>query len=130
MERQLFDALMVIMPVLAIIVFVALFFVKAGYGWFRTRNWGLSIDNRIGWVCMEAPVFFVMAHLWWYSEVRFEAVPFLCFLLFEVHYFQRSFIFPCLMRGNIRRHGCLGRSFGWERLSSWWEWESIGIQTT
>lgn len=102
MERQLFDALMVIMPVLAIIVFVALFFVKAGYGWFRTRNWGLSIDNRIGWVCMEAPVFFVMAHLWWYSEVRFEAVPFLCFLLFEVHYFQRSFIFPCLMKGRSR----------------------------
>lgn len=102
MEQQLFDVLMVAMPLLAIVVFIALFFVKAGYGLFRTDNWGFSIDNKIAWVCMEAPVFFVMLFLWWRSSVRFEVVPLICFLLFELHYFQRSFVFPCLMKGKSR----------------------------
>ena len=39
---------------------------------------------------MEAPVFLVMLYLWWNSSVRFDAAPFLFFLLFELHYFQRS----------------------------------------
>ena len=102
MEQQLFDVLMVAMPLLAIVVFIALFFVKAGYGLFRTDKWGFSIDNKIAWVCMEAPVFFVMLFLWWCSSVRFEVVPLICFLLFELHYFQRSFVFPLLMRGKSR----------------------------
>lgn len=102
MEQQLFDVLMVAMPLLAIVVFIALFFVKAGYGLFRTDKWGFSIDNKIAWVCMEAPVFFVMLFLWWCSSVRFEVVPLICFLLFELHYFQRSFVFPCLMKGKSR----------------------------
>lgn len=102
MEQLLFHVLMVAMPLLAIVVFVALFFVKAGYGLFRTDKWGFSIDNKIAWVCMEAPVFFVMLFLWWRSPVRFEIVPLICFLLFESHYFQRSFVFPCLMKGKSR----------------------------
>ncbi len=51
---------------------------------------------------MEAPVFLVMLYLWWNSSVRFDAAPFL-FFLFELHYFQRSFIFPFLMK---ERAGC------------------------
>ena len=101
MEQQLFDVLMVAMPLLAIVVFIALFFVKAGYGLFRTDKWGFSIDNKIAWVCMEAPVFFVMLFLWWRSSVRFEVVPLICFLLFELHYFQRSFVFPCLGKSRM-----------------------------
>ena len=89
MEQQLFDVLMVAMPLLAIVVFIALFFVKAGYGLFRTDKWGFSIDNKIAWVCMEAPVFFVMLFLWWRSSVRFPSVrialfsAFVCIPLFD-----------------------------------------------
>ena len=55
-----FHMLLGVMSVLALVVFVALYFVKAGYGMFRTASWGWSIDNRLAWVLMEAPVFFVM----------------------------------------------------------------------
>ena len=51
---------------------------------------------------MEAPVFFVMLYLWWNSSVRCSAVPLVFFLLFELHYFQRAFIFPFLMKGKSR----------------------------
>lgn len=69
------------MSALAVIVFVALYYVRAGYGMFHTPKWGLSVNNKLGWVLMEAPVFLVMLYLWWNSSVRFDAAPFLFFLL-------------------------------------------------
>ena len=51
---------------------------------------------------MEAPVFIVMLYMW-ASNGACTALPsFLAFLLFELHYFQRSFIFPMLMKGKSR----------------------------
>ena len=38
---------------------------------FHTPKWGLSVNNKLGWVLMEAPVFLVMLYLWWNSSVRF-----------------------------------------------------------
>lgn len=102
MGQQTFEFLLLAMSALAVIVFVALYYVRAGYGMFHTPKWGLSVNNKLGWVLMEAPVFLVMFYLWWNSSVRFDAAPFLFFLLFELHYFQRSFIFPFLMKGKSR----------------------------
>ena len=45
------------MAVTAVIVFIALYFVKAGYGIFRTKQWGISIDNKVAWIMMEASAF-------------------------------------------------------------------------
>ena len=47
------------MAVIAVFVFIALYFVKAGYGIFRTKQWGISINNKAAWVMMAAPVFIV-----------------------------------------------------------------------
>ncbi len=95
---HLFDLFLMGMTVTAVIVFVALQFVEAGYGMMYTRKWGPVINNRVGWVIMEAPVFVAMAALWWFSSRRWEVAPLVMFLLFELHYFQRSFIFPFLIR--------------------------------
>ncbi len=97
-----FDVLLWCMTLLAVIVFISLFFVRAGYGVFRTKQWGIAVNNKIGWVIMEAPVFIVMLWLWWCSEVTCEVVPLIFLLLFECHYFQRSFIFPLLLRGHSK----------------------------
>ncbi|MDE5677181.1 DUF1295 domain-containing protein [Phocaeicola sp.] len=102
MGQQTFDLLLLTMSILAVVVFVALYYVRAGYGMFRTAKWGMSVGNKAGWILMEAPVFFVMLYLWWNSPVRFNTVPFLFFLFFELHYFQRSFIFPFLLKGKSR----------------------------
>ena len=55
---EIFNCFLIAMSFLALLVFVALYFVKAGYGVFRTRSWGISIPNKTAWVLMEAPVFF------------------------------------------------------------------------
>lgn len=99
---EYFNFMLIAMAVLAVIVFVALHFVEAGYGMMYTRRWGVTVNNRLGWVLMEAPVFVAMAVLWYCSARRYEIAPVVMFLLFELHYFQRSFVFPLLIRGNGR----------------------------
>lgn len=92
------------MLILAAIVFLCLYFVKAGYGMFRTKQWGLSIDNKLAWVLMEAPAFVVMLVVWAYSAPDYRTLPaaLALLLMFELHYFQRSFVFPFLMTGRSR----------------------------
>lgn len=90
------------MASLAVVVFVALFFVNAGYGKFYNKNWGPTLDNHLGWFLMEVPVFVAMLALWWLSERRTDYVRLVFLLLFEAHYFHRSFIFPLQLRGHNR----------------------------
>ena len=63
MEQQTFDLLLLTMSALAVVVFAALYYVRAGYGMFQTSKWGISLNNKLGWILMEAPVFFVMLYL-------------------------------------------------------------------
>ena len=96
------------MAVMAVIVFVALFYFKAGYGYLSTSKWGPKISNKAAWVIMEAPAFVFLL----YQTISFAAsgvetgnsrtVLYIMAGLFLLHYFQRSFIFPFLMRGKSK----------------------------
>lgn len=96
------------MAVMAVIVFVALFYFKAGYGYLSTSKWGPKISNKAAWVIMEAPAFIFLL----YQTISFAAsgvetgnsrtVLYIMAGLFLLHYFQRSFIFPFLMRGKSK----------------------------
>ncbi|MBQ0078216.1 MAG: 3-oxo-5-alpha-steroid 4-dehydrogenase, partial [Bacteroidales bacterium] len=99
---QEYNIFLIVMAVVAAVVFVSLFFVDAGYGKFYTRKWGPTIGNRLGWMLMECPVFFLMLALWLASDRRGEVAPLVMLIIFETHYFQRSFIFPLLIRGKGR----------------------------
>ena len=93
------------MAVMAVIVFVALFFFKAGYGYLSTSNWGPKIGNKTAWVLMEAPAFIFLL----YYTIQFaisgaetgnsKSVLYILAGFYLLHYFQRSFIFPLMMRG-------------------------------
>lgn len=91
-----------VMAVMAVVVFVALHFVEAGYGYLFNPKFGCPISNKVGWVMMESPVFVAMALLWGLSDRRLETAPLVLFLLFELHYFHRSFIFPLRLRGQSK----------------------------
>ncbi len=95
-----FDILLIVMTLLGLVVFVALHFFEAGYGYlFR---YGPPVPNKIGWIAMEAPVFVAMCALWIASDRTWEAAPLALFALFQLHYLQRAFIFPLLIRGKSR----------------------------
>ena len=100
---------MTCMAAMAVVVFVALFFFKAGYGYLSNSNWGPKISNKVAWVLMEAPSFCFMM----YYTLRFASkggavngcsnlVLYILAAFFLLHYFQRSFIFPLMMRGKSK----------------------------
>lgn len=90
------------MAATAVVVFLALLKIEAGYGIAYTPKWGPSVNNKLGWVLMESPVFIIMLILCLLSPRRTEIAPLVMFLIFELHYFQRSFIFPFMMKGKSR----------------------------
>ena len=103
---SIYYTIMGCMAVMAVIVFIALFFFKAGYGYLSTTNWGPKISNKTAWVLMEAPAFIFLL----YYTIRFalsgvdtgnsKTVLYIMAGFYLLHYFQRSFIFPLMMRGK------------------------------
>lgn len=65
-------------------------------------KWGPSIPNKAGWFIMEFPAFCCMALIWIFSPRAGEIAPCIMAGLFELHYFQRTFIFPFLIKGKNR----------------------------
>lgn len=94
------------MTLLAIVVFTILQFVTPAYGMTFNNRWGASINSKWGWVIMEAPVFILMCVMYIYAlrhqVCAFNWVTFWIFILFQLHYFQRSYVFPACMRGNSK----------------------------
>lgn len=94
------------MTLLGVVVFIVLQFVTPAYGMTFNSRWGMSVRSNLGWFIMESPVFFTMLMLYFislYYHIRpFNIVTFVMFVFFEFHYFQRSFVFPLLMRGQSR----------------------------
>ncbi len=95
-----YNMFLAVMAVTALIVFIALYFVKAGYGYLYNPKFGFPVPNKIAWVLMEAPVFVAMWLLWWFGGRTLEIVSMILFSIIQIHYFQRSFIFPMLLRGR------------------------------
>lgn len=102
LNESTFNIFLVIMTIAGFVVFIALHYINAGYGIMYTKRWGMSVNNKLGWILMEAPVFILMCLLWWFSSKRFETAPLIIFLIFQLHYLQRAFIFPLLLRGKSK----------------------------
>jgi len=100
MTLHTFYLFLAVMAAVALVVFVSLFFVDAGYGKFYDKKWGPAVNNKLGWVLMESPVFIAMLVLWLCSDRRDDLVRLAFLFLFELHYFQRSFVFPFRLRGK------------------------------
>lgn len=102
MQIQTFDCILYLMLAIAVIVFVALYFINAGYGMFNNGKWGRSIGNRTGWVLMEAPVFIVLIVLLALSGRKCMPVPVIITSFMLTHYFRRAFVFPFLFKSKSR----------------------------
>lgn len=102
LNPEQFNLLLYTMIGVAVVVFIALYFVEAGYGKMISPKWGPAISNKVAWVLMECPVFFVLLYMWLQSDRRMLAAPLVLFLMFELHYFLRSFIFPLLLKGKSK----------------------------
>ena len=102
-EHGLFGYMLVAWMALAVVTFVGLLFVTAPYGRHARQGWGLTVDNRLAWIIMEAPAALVFAACFLLGEETHALVLVLFFALWEVHYIHRAFVYPLgLTRGAKR----------------------------
>lgn len=87
---------------IALIVFIALFFFSAPYGRHFRKTFGPSIGARCGWILMEAPAPLVFAAVFFTGAGSLSAVLIILLMLWEIHYVDRSFIYPLTIRLSSR----------------------------
>ncbi len=93
-EVQVFPWLIAASFLVAIGVFVSLFFVTAPYGRHTRRGWGATVPNRLGWFIMEAPSALLFALLFWIGPHAHTPVSAAFLIMWEAHYIHRAFIYP------------------------------------
>ncbi|MDN3641393.1 DUF1295 domain-containing protein [Lutimonas halocynthiae] len=76
--------------------FVLLQFVTAPYGRHVKSGWGPQISNKLGWIFMEAPSFFIILYFYLSSDQSLFAS--MLSLIWLLHYFNRTFIYPFRIR--------------------------------
>ena len=102
-ELTIFNNLILGWFILAAVTFIVLFFFTAPYGRHTRNNWGLTIDNKKGWMIMElaAPLVFAVCFLLGSSPVTVATLVLL--VMWEAHYIHRTFIYPLSLRGQAKR---------------------------
>ncbi len=88
--------------VLAGLVFVALLAVQAPYGRYARRGWGPTVGASFGWLLMELPAVLVPAALF-VAGGRLTATAIVFLAMWQLHYLQRTFVFPFRLRDAGRR---------------------------
>lgn len=78
------------------------FIPKAPYGRFADYSFGFGVPVKVAWMVQECPAFFIpLILLFFGNHTAYKGiVNQLCLGMFVMHYFQRSFIFPLLMKSN------------------------------
>lgn len=92
----------------AAFILVGAFMSRAPYGRFGAEGKSLSLSPRLGWFLMELPA--TLSFLWFYLHGKnaAEMVPLIFLGVWLVHYGNRGFIFPLLMRVASGAKGTFG----------------------
>jgi 3-oxo-5-alpha-steroid 4-dehydrogenase 1 len=84
--------------IVAVVVFITLLFISAPYGRHFRKNFGPSVNARLGWIIMESPASLVFV-IFFVSKVHpLSVIPVLFLILWEAHYVDRAFIYPLTIR--------------------------------
>jgi 3-oxo-5-alpha-steroid 4-dehydrogenase 1 len=98
MTESFFYLIVYIWIAIGVLIFPLVLKIAAPYGRHTTRNWGPLLPNRLGWVIMESPALLVFAGFFLFGNARHNAVTWLFFGLYLLHYINRTFIFPLRLR--------------------------------
>ena len=73
---------------------------SAPYGRHGRRGWGPMLPAKVAWVSQELPALALPLALlgWGRRGCRSDPGSMVLLALFVVHYFQRTLVFPCLIR--------------------------------
>ena len=89
-----YNCLLVIWTLIGFSSICCLFFVTAPYGRHEQPGWGKLIPSRLGWILMESPALYIMLILFLTLRDTVNLVQIVFFVLWTLHYFHRSFVWP------------------------------------
>jgi 3-oxo-5-alpha-steroid 4-dehydrogenase 1 len=94
-EKEFFNYLLKSWIGLGIIVFFILSFgISAPYGRHSRSGWGFTINNKLCWMLMEIPSPILLFLCFLFKTQPINELTFFFFFLWELHYINRSIIFP------------------------------------
>jgi 3-oxo-5-alpha-steroid 4-dehydrogenase 1 len=85
------------------VVFISSFAVTAPYGRHFNTSWGPSLSARAAWAIMESPSFILFGWASWTNPSHLDPTVLALAGLWLLHYGQRTFVYPALMREGGRR---------------------------
>jgi len=97
---MIYNILLICFSFSSIVFFIVLFFITAGYGQHVNKKWGPTINNKLGWVVMEIPTVIIYLIYYLIGKRKIEVIPLIFLSIWLLHYTQRAFIFPLLIRGK------------------------------
>ncbi|HEY90249.1 MAG TPA: DUF1295 domain-containing protein [Dehalococcoidia bacterium] len=98
MDNAAFNYVLLAWALLAVAVFISLFFINAPYGRYLRGRSAQSVNGKLGWIIMEAPapLVFAACFLTGYDTATVTQVVLL--ILWQSHYIDRSLIYPLKLR--------------------------------
>ena len=93
-----YDTVLTFAFVLVVMVFIGAAVMKSPYGRFASDKWGVNLSPRLGWFLMELPAMLSFVFFYFQGRNRFELVPLFFLFVWVVHYGNRGFVFPYLIR--------------------------------
>jgi protein-S-isoprenylcysteine O-methyltransferase Ste14 len=101
-EAQIYRYLLYGIFAVAAVTALALVFVTAPYGRHVRRGWGPTIPSTAGWLIMETPAVLTIALCFWLGDRRTDPVAIAFIGMWQLHYLNRTFVFPLRRRGGGR----------------------------
>jgi len=96
--NSLYDTILFSGFTLVILTMIGTRFFKTPYGRFGDKRFGIALNPRLGWFLMELPATVTFIIIYFNGIRSFETVPLVFFVIWCIHYANRGFIFPFLMR--------------------------------
>jgi len=93
-----FDALLAIALLFAAATVFTAPFMHAPYGRFASAKRSVNLDPRLGWFLMELPSTLAFWPVFVCGQNATQTVPLVLATIWGIHYLNRGFIFPALMR--------------------------------
>lgn len=88
---------------IAVVVHITMFFVTAPFGRHTTEKWGKTIDNKLGWIIMEAPSLLIMAYFLFFGSNSRSSHVWILFACWILHYFNRTIVYPIRIKSTPKR---------------------------
>lgn len=89
--------------VIAFAVHITMFFVTAPFGRHTSEKWGLSINNKTGWILMEMPSLLIMLYFLFLGSNSFKNYSWILFALWITHYVNRTLIYPFRIKATPKK---------------------------